>query len=268
MPPPASGRCLDSIIKEIMMKMKKLGGAIALALASSVAAADYRAEIGAAYTDIDGEVDILAVAGELHFSPVSTATHPLAEAAFLEKSSSVSLTYAQSDTDYVEAEAITGGLEFYIPQAMLYVAPFYVYSSYDAEEYAEGSENDWGVTAGLAPFEGFRVTTTWSDEVDYELNFAIKQVVKLAGEQAINAEFAFTKASDEDGFEESDDIIQAALDYYIDHTFSIGIELANAEDTSYGFRTQKFFTENFSALAAYYTADEADSWLIGASLRF
>ena len=250
------------------MKMKKLGGAIALALASNFATADYRAEIGAAYNDIDGEVDIFVVAGELHFNPVSTATHPLAEAGFLEKSNNFSLSYAQSDAEYVDAEAITGELELYIPQAMLYVAPFYVYSSYDAGEFFEGSDNDWGVTAGLTPFEGFRVTTTWSDEVDYELNFAVKQVVKLSGEQVINAEFEFIKASDEDGFEESDDIIQAALDYYIDRTFSIGVELTNAEDTSYGFRTQKFFTENFSALAAYYTADEFDSWLIGATLRF
>lgn len=251
------------------MKIKKLSGALALSFASSISAADYSAEVLAAYQDFDGEVDTILIGGEFHFSPVNTEGHPLAEAAFLERSNNISLSYGQSETDYVDIDSVVGEVEIYIPQAMLYIAPYYTYSSYDAGEYFEGSDNDWGITAGLTPIEGFRVTTTWSDEVDYELNFDLKYVLELTDGHALNLEFGYSQAPDsEDDFEESEDLVEAAIDYYIDRTFSIGLELADADETAYGVRSQKYFNENFSVLAAYYTGDDFDSWLIGAAVRF
>lgn len=243
------------------MSIKKLSAALALALSSTVAVADYRAEVGTTYTDLDG-AETIAFFGEFHFKPVATASHPLAEAAFLERSNNVALAHSRTEIGPLDANATVAQVEIYIPQAMLYLAPSYTYVSSKANG-SSSSENDWGVTVGLTPMEGFLVTTTYSDEADYELNLAAKYVLGLANDTAINMEFGYADAP-ESGMS---DTVSAAADYYFDRTFSVGIEVADAEDTVFGVRTRKFFTENFSAQASYLSGDDADQWMIGASLR-
>jgi len=244
------------------MSIKKLSAALALAFTTTAATADYRAEVGAAYFDFDG-AEAIAFAGEFHFKPVETASHPLAEAAFLERSNNVSLLHSRTEIGPVDVNTTLAEVELYIPQAMLYLAPFYTHASakFGGES---ASENDWGVTVGLTPMEGFRVTTTYADDVDYELNLDVKYVLGLANDTAINMEFGYADAP----VSGMSDTVSAAADYYFDRTFSVGIAVADAEDTVYGVRTQKFFTEMFSAFASYDKADDADQWMIGASLRF
>lgn len=242
--------------------MKKLSAALALALTTTAAAADYQGEVGVAYIDFDG-AETIAFAGEFHFQPVATASHPLAEAAFLERSNNVSLLYGRSEFGPVDVNTTLAEVELYIPQAMLYIAPFYTRSSTKFGGNS-ASDSDWGVTVGITPMEGFRVTTTYADEVDYELNFDVKYVLGLANDTAVNMEFGYADAP----VSGMSDTVSAAADYYFDRTFSVGVEIEDAEDTAYGIRTQKFFTETFSGFASYSKGDDADTWMIGASLRF
>lgn len=72
------------------MKIKSLCTAVALSTMSYLTwATPYQTEVGVLYTDIAGEIDVTGIAGEWHFAPVTTEGHPLAEAAFLERSSSL-----------------------------------------------------------------------------------------------------------------------------------------------------------------------------------
>lgn len=258
--------------------MKELTAVTFLALASSTATADYRGEIGALYSKIDGgllDVDTLAVGGEFHFSSVSTDTHPLAEAAFLERSNNISVAHQIMDQDFLEIESTAATLEFYIPQAMLYLAPFYVHNSLQVENRVNlinGADNewdssDWGVSVGLTPIEGLRISTTWTDEVDYEINFDAKYVLKLANDTAVNLEIGYAEGQ-EDDFTAGDDIVTAGIDYYFDRSFSVGFAVTDHAETEYEIRAQKFFTDYFNVLVAYQNADNVDGWVIGAAFRF
>src|SRR6187402_865676 len=81
------------------MKLKLLPTIITAAgfLAAPFAlAATYHSEISAAYTDIDVDNDSyegysVGLEGTYYFAPVDTATHPFAEAAFIQKASNVYL---------------------------------------------------------------------------------------------------------------------------------------------------------------------------------
>lgn len=247
------------------MNMKKLSAVLAISLTSGLTFAEpYRAEVFGAYSDIEGEIDVFQLGGQYHFAAVNTDSHPLAEAAFLEKSNNLGLYYTYADFGGADTDDITAEVEIYIPSAMLYVAPFYSYSSYSVDDLGSASENDWGVTAGVTPIDGLRITTTWSDEVDYELNLDAKYVVKLSGENAVNLELTYAESPDA----ELDDSIGAAADYYFDRTFSVGAEILSEEETGFGIRTEKFFTEQFHAAARYFTVDEVDTWTIAAGFRF
>lgn len=247
------------------MKVNKLSAVLALCAASCLASAEsYRGEVLAAYTDIDGEEEVISVGGQFHFAAVNTDSHPLAEADFLEKSSNLSLLYGFSDFEGGNTDAALAQVEIYIPSAMLYIAPFYEYASISVDGFGSASENDWGTAIGVTPIDGLRIATTWSDEEDYELNLEAKYVVKLAGETALNFDLGYQESPDS----EIDDTISGAVDYYFDRSFSVGVELEDSFDTGFGIRTEKFFTNQFHVLARYFTIDDANIWTIGAAFRF
>ena len=98
-----------------MLKKTALATAIGLALsATAQAAEDYRWELGAGYThstiDADLKSDVLrdsenidsdigAVSGTWYLKPVDTSKGPLAEAAFLDHASNITLSFADGEVD-------------------------------------------------------------------------------------------------------------------------------------------------------------------------
>jgi hypothetical protein len=247
------------------MRLKSMGAALALAIVANTAAADYRGEVTAIYADLDDGDKASLISGTFHFNNVKTDSHPLAEAAFLERSNNVMLMRGKTEyRNHVDVTSSYAVAEFYIPQAMLYVAPVYFYSDYNYEIGRRTSVNDWGAYVGLTLAEGLRISTLWMDDADYEFNLQMKYVVDVSASNTINVELDYVKAEDSD----EDDAIGVALDFYFDRTFSVGLELGYEEDASFGIRTQKFFTEQFSVLAGFRSYDEYDVWQIGAALRF
>ncbi|MFT6164893.1 MAG: hypothetical protein ACJA1T_000916 [Zhongshania aliphaticivorans] len=88
------------------MKKTLLASAIAI-VATSHAYADYQFELGAVYaqgesanTDYDG----FGIGGEFHFDKVDTSKGPLAEASFLDKSSSLSFIFFSKEDDVANAD--------------------------------------------------------------------------------------------------------------------------------------------------------------------
>lgn len=254
------------------MKIKTLCTVIALSASSGMAwAASYQSEIGAYYIDFPEDLETRGVRGEWHFAPVATDGHPLAESAFLERSSNVSAIYAMSEYEApdfeAEFDAAIVNLNYYVPNTLFYIGATYQRVSFDYEGVLSGSENDWGLILGITPIEGLLITTNYMNDPGYNLNLAAKYVQKLQGETAINIDASFVEA-DEDAFSDAEDVTALAVDYYLNRNISLGAMVADAAETSYGVRTEAFFTEQFHMGAEYVTADSENTITVNAGLRF
>lgn len=242
--------------------LKKLSLSIALAVAAASSQADtVVAEIGAGYSkyDVDGNsLNAINLYGTWFINTLTTDGLPLAEAAFLTKANSLTLTYDSIESG--DVTTLTARGEFYIPSAYLYLAPYY--SSVDFDGF--GSENDWGVEIGVTPIDGLLISTTYSDEYDYELNLDAKYVTQLSGDTAINIELGYAKAGDGEG----DDTFDLGADYFFDSTLSVGAAIIDSDETGYAIRTRKFFTQTVSAEASYITYDDLDIVNLELSMRF
>lgn len=239
------------------MKSTTLATAIILSISSAASVAQtYQAEVGLDYTRIDiddlGSDGAFLAQGRYHFSAVQTANLPLAEAAFMQRSSNV-YAYVLDDAD-----AAGGGVEFYIPAAMLYLNAEVLHSDYDFQD----SETDWQARIGITPMDGLLVTTTLNED-DYEFNLQTKYVTALGGGNFLNVEAAYA-----DGGDAGEDFVGVFADFYFDSTFSIGAGYEDQWDDQYTLRTRKFFTESFSGELSYTKFDEGNAVTVGAALRF
>lgn len=270
------------------MKTKLLPAIIAAAgflSAPFALAATFQSELSAGYADIDindSDADGSAVAleGKYYFSPVNTANHPLAEAAFIEKSSNVYVNLGTgefkgsgSKLDIYTREI---GVDFYIPNSIFYLG-------LGAEEVkaktspgaSSGWESSWSVKAGVAPITGLLVWSEFVEDVDVsdQWNINGKYVLPLAGEQALNLEASYEKSKL--GF--ADNTISMAADYYIDRNLSIGAGFTNTSydsainssaDTDYFVRARNFFTDKASLELSYVDGEFENSLMVGGTIRF
>ena len=283
------------------MRNYLLGSAIALLLATDISIAQtYRSEISLDYLRRDREAlpdsesDTWRVSGTYYFSPVNTASHPLAEAAFLEKASNLSVSYLHEEWDYsdtygsfhyetsVTEEDLNVDIELFIPNTMFYVAAgmtrdeskyrttvFYMEDDLnpgvETDTETDG-DNSWHGSLGVTPIDGLLIWSDFYEDVDLDehWNLNAKYVTDWNG-NAINIEGGY---NDYDG----DYSIYVVSDYYFDRTFSVGTGVsyidADDSDNSYILRTRKFFTDRFSIHANYISSDFIDTYNIGIDVRF
>lgn len=232
------------------MKIKFLALATAFSLTSGVALADtYQAEVGADYTDIENGDGVFGMHGEFHFAPVQTRNHPLAEAAFLERSTNV---YAEADNDF---DQLTIGGELYVPDTMFYVGGR-VTRVDDAAD-----ETTLYATLGLTPVDGLLVTTQFSED-GYDANIQAKYVTSLGGGNFVNLEGGFYEGDVED-------TLTLAGDFYIDRTFSVGAMYADYGFDEFTLRTEKFFSSEVSGQLSFTDSDlRGNVLMIGGAVRF
>lgn len=246
------------------MKLKSLVAAMALTCASGAALAqDYQFEIGAAYIDFDydagGSEDFFGVYGEYHFQPVRVGNNPLAEAAFINRSSNV---YVGGVRDL---DILYGGVDFYIPDTMFYVGAEFLREDLDNRD----SYNDVGVRLGLTPAAGLLIWTQYWDEPGYDANIHAKYVMPMGGGTFLNIEGGYTDGDEIGG--EKNNTLTADADFYFDQTFSVGVGFADNDgevEDAFTLRTRKFFTNEISGQLAYTKSDYYDQIIIGASFRF
>lgn len=239
------------------MKIKTLAASMLLLCGSAlVNAQSYQIEGGLGITDYDpdaGNSDTsLNAYGEYHFKRVQTANRPLAEAAFLQKSSNAYVRGAR------DLDVIYAGAEFYIPDTMFYVAG----EIQRLDLPGDNRENDWGLRVGLTPIAGLLVWTGYYDEPGYDLNLHAKYVHDLGRNNAFNVEAGYTDL-------DTHNAIYLYGDFYFNRTFSVGAGYNDEyDDGALTLRTRKFFTDAISGELAYVSADDYDSLSIGGSMRF
>lgn len=240
------------------MKNKLIGLTVALAATNFAYAEDYQVDVGAFYSDAsDVNVTAMGVGLEYHFKAVDTSDKPLAEAAFLNHSSNITAAVARTEIEFsgFEADAtITAiGAEFYVPNSV-----FYLGANYTDPDQGDGY---FDVTAGLY-FDSLLVTTTYVEDVDYELNLQAKYVNQLGGGKAVALSGSFY---DGDG----GNIISAGLDYYFTHQTSVGATLTDYDgENEFEVRARHFFTGTVYAGISYADIDNSSEITIDAGMRF
>ncbi len=238
--------------------MKKLGLATALLLAMTGAQA-YQVEVQGQSEYIDNTVNDKnftgAVQGTYYFKDVDSSKGPLAEAAFLNQASNVSVAYnyGEYDVDVENSDftshTIGAKAEAYVPTK---VVPVYASASYNntITDNKDGNADDHGdryaVELGAVVIPNFLVAvgyTSATNQTSYDaFNILNNGVAKAALES--------------DTIADDQDAITARTKYVgaIDGTnMSIGFEtnMLFAEYNAYGFKTDLFLNPQLSVGASY-----------------
>ncbi|WP_193911451.1 putative porin [Cellvibrio polysaccharolyticus] len=239
------------------MKKKILAASMLALLGSGAALAQpYQIEAGASLNHVDADHASsdtqFGAYGIYHFNQVQTANRPLAEAAFLQRSSNA---YVRSSQDF---DLIQAGAEFYIPDTIFYVAAELLRTDYDNSDH----NNDWGVRAGVTPLEGLLVFTQYYDEVGYDFNVHAKYVMDLGYSNALNLEAGYTDFDHHNA-------VYVYGDYYFNRSFSAGVGYNDIHDNdAFTVRARNFFTPAIAGEAAFTKGNNFDQFTIGASIRF
>lgn len=265
------------------MKKTLLAASVAaLAFAPAAYAENYQMEagIGYGYYDFDdgGSADLFMADFTYHFEQVSTAGHPLNEAAFLERSTNVYGGLTHLDTDNFDAQSLELGVEAFIED-------FYVNANIERNFLPSGSSDttDFEVKAGFLPMDGFLLTLGYELEEDGTekngkdkdlgtISLGGKFVTPLDGEMALNLEA-------EVGFQDdNDDTVVYTLggDLYFNHAVSAGLWVSDTDKsgdkTEFGIRGKYFVTPLVSLEATFINnlnnEKKDTAFGLGANLRF
>ena len=270
----------------------------ALSLLTSVAmASNYNFELNGGYSEFETkdkayDDDSSYGQAKIYFNGVDVKNHLFAEAAFLERASNISVAYHRTSGVYDDAhiypgdhdhikfvdEASNVNLEFWAFNKFLYVSggvtdyksrirgTYHVGQDHiDARENI-GPESEWNAAVGISPIAGLVIATDFYEDDDFDDVWTVRsKYVAEWGAGGINVELGYMNYYKED-------IINAALDFFITRTFSIGGFYSYYEDSlqddPWGVRARQFITPYFSVQGGYDKYDDDDGWNVGVTLRF
>jgi hypothetical protein len=246
---------------KLMADLRKLSPILlAAVLACGVARADdYRWELAGSFDhvgfDDSPDADIVSVRGTFYLKPVSTDGLPLAEAAFLGRSSFVDAALSRLDFAGENADLFDANFGYYIPNTMFYARIGVVKVDEDV-----GLDDDTLVNGsfGITPIDGLLVSTDF-DEDGWDPNATAKYVGKMGNDHYYAASIS-VHDPDEDDLD-----IGLNFDYYLDHTLSIGGGVSSGSD-NVTIRAEKFFMTNFAVGGRIYFGDDGDG--LGATVKW
>lgn len=223
--------------------------ALLAAMSFSATANAYEAEVTGSFniTDIDiagaDDIEGYGLKGKIFLSDVMTGNGPLAEAAFLDRSTNIYLGYNRAEAGDIKSDSISGGVE-YFSQSGLYVNANIGRTTLKVLD-TDLDTTTYSAELGYIPVDGLLLAigavganNDESDSIDPTLR--VKYVAPI-GSGDIGIE-AFAGLGDID-------TQSLAVDYYFDKSFSAGVDILNnnaVETKSYGFNAKKFFGEQFN----------------------
>lgn len=259
--------------------MKKTLLAIAISTAAAAASADYQMEAGAFYGQ--GEVgdavdyDVMGVAGRYNFESVDTSKGPHAEAAFLDKSSSVGFGYNSLEPDVSGADDIDS---FDFDVRVVTDTNLIVEAAYAQSDDGDEDSDTFSVGVGTYLDATTEIVATYenteddTDEVD-QLTVAVHGVNALGQgtSLAYDAALAYIDADEQDGYK-----IDVGATYYFNNNLGVSLsadvtELDDFNTDTVSLGVSYFPQPNIELTAGYFDQggdEDIDGMLVGASVRF
>jgi len=270
-----------------MFKKTALFAGIALAT-STAAQADYRVEVDTAITGED--VETFALGASAFLQPVDDSKGPLAEAAFTDQASSLSVLALDGETD-VDGFPDDMDLEIYSVDARYVTTKtgsWIVDLGYERSEPGNAEIDTFSIGAGKYIWDTTTLVFTYSNsepdegsdvdiyrvDVDHLWIFGNESGLKLHGA------YAFEDV-DEDDFAEGDDIDVYEFDatWYVLRNLGLGAGYRHTDDDvdefeEYFFEAEYFISDDVAVGLAYTEGEfddsgvEVDSWAFTARARF
>ncbi|WP_139309925.1 putative porin [Teredinibacter haidensis] len=242
------------------MKKRLCLSLLAMTISSASLAGSYQAELTGTLgrMEVDGADNALlfGVGGEFHFAPVDTSGKPLAEAAFLNKSSNVNAGLAFANSDDYDVTTTYLGADVYLPNTMVFIGVDYTRMDTD-----DWDDSYFSVTGGVTPIDGLLLTTTYVEDSGYDLNLQAKYVTQLSGGQAVSV---FGSFEDNDS-----NIFSVGCDFYLNRATSVGLEVTDTgSDKAYTFSANHFLSEVTFVGAYYINQEVADTLGVEGGMRF
>lgn len=237
----------------VFLRSACLCAAGALSIPTIATADDFRSEVVASYErfELDGpgspDADTFGIGGTYYFAPVNTDGVPLAEAAFLRRSSFVDAAYLRADLGNEEFNILDANVGYYLPDTI-----FYGRIGVTHIDDVPGDGTNLNASLGVAPIDGLLVTTDF-DEDGWDPNVTAKLVSQFP-----NSHFYAASVSliDPDG---GDTTFGLDFDYFLDTSTSIGVGYEDAGE-SWELRGEKFFSANWAAGVSVATSDGGDGF--------
>lgn len=261
--------------------MKKSLLAIAITTAAAAASADYQMEAGIFYGEGEFgdqnavDYDVMGVQGRYNFESVDTSKGPHAEAAFLDKSSSVGFIYATLEEDRKGADDVdTFGFDVRVVTNTNLILEG-AYSQADS-----GDEDTDVFSLGIGTYlnANTEIVATYentdddTDEVD-QLTVALHGVNPLAQGASLgyDAALAYIDTDDQDGY-----MVAVGATYYFNNSLGVNLsadvtELDDFNSDTLTLAVSYFPQPNVELTAGYFDQggdEDADGVMIGADLRF
>ena len=272
------------------MRKSVIATGLALAVTGISHAGTYNTELRASYSTgeietpgADADVDQLGIGGEYYFNGVDDSKGPLAEAAFLDRASSVRANYIDGEFDGRFNDEDFDG--FSLGGRLVDPASGWIfevdYTEVEADDSGDVDTFDFSVGKYIAENTSlsFTYSTTDTDgggDVDlYAVD--IKHIASLAGGAylSVTGNFGIGDA------DEADDplVYGGSLTYYPTRNIGVGASLDfvdsdDTEDTTFGVFGSWFPSESLELRVSYDMSDddetdeELDTFTIGAAFRF
>ena len=259
--------------------MKKTLLAIAISTAAAAASADYQMEAGAFYGQ--GEVgdavdyDVMGVAGRYNFESVDTSKGPHAEAAFLDKSSSVGFGYNSLEPDVAGADDVDS---FDFDVRVVTDTNLIIEAAYEESEAGDDESDTFGVGVGTYLNDNtdivvsYQTTDDDGEDID-QLNVAVHGVNPLTqgATLAYDAALSYVDTDDDSGH-----MIELGATYFFNKDLGVGLSADLTEVGDYNTDTVSldvsyFPQPNVELMAAYFDQGgdvDADGIMFGAAVRF
>lgn len=266
--------------------MKKQLLTVAIATIASSYASAYQFEVGAGLGqgeveagNVSNDYDAALIYGELHFEQVDTSKGPLAEAAFLDKSSFIDFSLVNIDPDNGDDTDNYGFGGRFVTDTNLILE-----ASYDQADDGTNDADTFGFGIGTYINDTTDVVVSYSttdDDASGDLDVLDVQLHSIQA-MAQGASVAFDlgasviDAEDDDGFG-----VNAGATYYFNNMFGIGLSAEFVDVDSYERDTisldlSYFVAPNVEVAFSYFDTTEdyngpeldTDGFLIGVAGRF
>ncbi len=243
--------------------MKASLGFATVLLAFSHSASAYNTELDFTYGRIADVVDTAVLSARYYFSPVEPGKGPLEEAAFMQQSANVFLSYTELDL-FLDTSELRLGVEGYMGENKGFFGRVGIRSTKVSGFGFGATDTGAFVAVGVAPLPGLLMFTEYDTEIDYELNFDIQYVKALDTKRAYRIELDYDAGGDG-----ADDNYAVTGTYFPDPTLGVGVILERVfGESAVGVQVEKFFTPTFAAGALYQRVESENIWALNAKVRF